>query len=285
MKFSVTSVAIPDLDVPETCRLLAKLGFDGVEWRVRHTPPGAVGKGYSPWGEHKTDLSPANILERADEVRKVTSDHGLEIAAIASSLPATDIEGLKRLAEGAERLGRVPVRLGAPRGYDRTAGYHELFQETVDAFGRALDLLEPHGVRALAEIHCGTIFVSASLAHRVLSRFSPDRVGAIYDINNMCMDGFETFRIGMELLGPYLQHVHAGGHIPARKGLRADGSAEWVWEKCNLQDGLMNLGQFMADLKSVRYCGYISIEDFRAMDHEAKLRPQIEFLRRLDAGV
>ena len=44
MKFSVTSVTIPDLDVPETCRLLKKLGFDGVEWRVRYTPEQAIGR-------------------------------------------------------------------------------------------------------------------------------------------------------------------------------------------------------------------------------------------------
>ena len=284
MKFSVTSVTIPDLDVPETCRLLKKLGFDGVEWRVRYTPSGAKGKGYSFWGEHRTDLSPANIMARADEVRKITSDHGLEIAAVASSISAADTEDLKLLAEGAERLGRVPIRLGAPRGYDRTVAYQDLFQETVNAFGGALDLLKPHGVRALAEIHCGTIFVSASLMHRVVSNFSPDRIGAIYDINNMCMDGFETFRIGMELLGPYLQHVHAGGHTPAVKGRRPDGSVEWGWNRCNLQDGLMDVGRFMADLKAVRYDGFISIEDFRPMDHEAKLRPQVEFLKRLDAG-
>ena len=74
MKLSVTSVILPDLDLVETCGLLQKLGYDGLELRVRYTPPSAVGKGYSNWGEHKTDISPANLANRADEVTGIAAD-------------------------------------------------------------------------------------------------------------------------------------------------------------------------------------------------------------------
>ena len=45
MKYSVTSVILPDLDLTETCELLKELGYDGLELRVRYTRPGAIGKG------------------------------------------------------------------------------------------------------------------------------------------------------------------------------------------------------------------------------------------------
>ena len=81
MKYSVTSVILPDLDMVETCQLLNRLGYDGLELRVRYTRPEAVGKGYSYWGEHKTDLSPANLAARAGEVARVVADYGLQLAA------------------------------------------------------------------------------------------------------------------------------------------------------------------------------------------------------------
>ena len=285
MKYSVTSVILPDLDVVETCQLLQKLGYDGVEWRVRYTPPHAVGKGYSYWGEHKTDLSPANLPQKAEEVARITADHGLEIPAIASNLRADEYEEIKRLADGVARMGKIPIRLGAPRRYDRTASYHELYREAVEAYARAIEILKPYGLPILIEIHGGTIMVSASLAYRIVSNFSPQDIGAIYDINNMARDGFETFRIGMELLGDYLQHCHAGGWRPVAGERRADGTLEWKWEGCDLSDSILDVPQFLADLKAVNYKGFISIEDFRMMDHEEKLRRQIEYLRRVESQI
>jgi sugar phosphate isomerase/epimerase len=285
MKYSVTSVILPDLDLVETCQLLQKLGYDGVEWRVRYTPPKAVGQGYSYWGEHKTDLSPANLAQRADEVARITADHGLEIPAIASNLRVNEHEEIKRLADGVARIGKIPIRLGSIRGYDRTVDYHTLYKEEVEAYAKAIEILKPYGLTTLIEIHGGTIKVSASLAYRIASNFSPDEMGVIYDVNNMAKDGFETFRIGMALLGDYLQHCHAGGWRPVANGRREDGTLKWAWEGCDLADSILDIPQFMADLKAVNYGGFISIEDFRQIDHEEKLRPQIDYLKRLEQRV
>ncbi|MBN1343561.1 MAG: sugar phosphate isomerase/epimerase [Phycisphaerae bacterium] len=279
MKYSVTSVILPDLDVVETCELLRELGYDGVEWRVRHTPPEAVGKGYSCWGEHKTDLSPANLIERAEEVARITADHGLGIAGIAANLTADDLEDLRRLADGVARMGRIPIRVGARCRYDRTVPYLQLYDRAVESYGDVIELLRPYGIKTIIEIHGGTIMVSASLAYRIASNFSSDEMGVIYDVNNMTMDGFETFRIGLELLGDYVAHVHAGGWRPVEKSRREDGTLDWGYEGCDLAESLLDIPQFMDDLKAVGYQGFISIEDFRAMDHREKLGRQIEYLR------
>lgn len=283
MKYSVTSVILPDLDVVETCALLQELGYDGVEWRVRYTRPDAVGKGYSFWGEHKTDLSPVNIADRADEVARITRDHGLQIAAIAANIRCDELDDLKRIADGVARMGgSIPIRLGAPRGYDRTVNYNILYTEAVDAYAKAIETLKPYGLRAIIEIHGGTIMVSASLAYRIVSHFCPDEIGVIYDTNNMSKDGFETFRIGMEILGDYLQHCHSGGWRPVPTPPDENGTIKWGWEGCDLAEGLLYMPQFVADLKAVDYQGFISIEDFRQMDHREKLGRQIAYLRSIE---
>ncbi len=187
---------------------------------------------------------------------------------------------MRKLAEGAAILGNVPVRVGAPRGYDRSRPYAQLYDEAVDAYGKALEVLKAAGQTAIIEIHGGTIMVSASLAHRIVSRFAPADIGVIYDANNMAKDGFETFRIGMELLGPYLKHCHAGGWRPVAGDRKPDGTLPWKYEGCDLSDSILDIPQFMADLQAVGYNGFVSIEDFRAMDYERKLAPQLAYLKR-----
>ena len=281
MKFSVTSVIIPDLDVGETCQLLQRLGFDGVEWRVRYTPPNA--EGFSMWGRHKTDLSPDNIASEAKTVRRITEDYGLSIPMIASNVTADDTETIKKLADGAALLGNVPIRVGAPTRYDGTRSYWELYDEAVQAYGHALEILRAAGQRAIVEIHGGTILVSASFAYRLLSNFSSSEIGVIYDVNNMAKDGFETFKMGIELLGEYLWHCHAGGWRPVPQSVNS-GETLWTYEGCNLSESILDIRQFVSDLMASGYDQFISIEDFRDIGYDEKLLPQLNYLREVVAS-
>ena len=83
MKFSVTTVMLPHLDLRQTCKLLGDLGFDGIELRVRRLAPEKANETPSPWGRHITGVSPDNILERAEEIKSVVKEHGLEFAGFA----------------------------------------------------------------------------------------------------------------------------------------------------------------------------------------------------------
>ena len=282
MKYSVTSVMLPELDVAETCDLLQQLGYDGIEWRVRYTPENALGKGYSMWGEHKSGLSPANIAQKAGEVAKITADHGLEICAIAANLRCDEFDEIKRLADGVARMGPIPIRLGAPTDYDRSANYNDLYKRAVGAYSKAIDVLKPYGIRCFIEIHGCTLFPSASLAYRIAVNFKPDEMGVIYDVNNMAKDGFETFRIGMELLGAYLQHCHAGGWEPVPGEPDEKGTVPWSYQGCDLAESILDIPQFIKDLNAVGYQGFISIEDFRPVEPREKLKRQIDYLRSLE---
>lgn len=285
MRYCATSVMLPELTMEEQAGLLARLGFDGIEWRVRRVPEGARGRGYSNWGEHRNDLTPENFVKNAGRMRQVAADHGLVIAGLATNPPATDLEQIRLLAEGAAACGAPFVRVGCPRGYDGSVNYHVLYEEAVEAYGCALEILAPYGVKAALEIHGGTICVSASLAHRIVSHWPAERVCVIYDPQNMVVDGYETTELALELLGAYVGHVHAGGHRPVEKRRDELGTVQWAWPGTALAEGLYSYPRMLKKLRAMGYQGFISIEDFRELPAEDKLREGIGYLRRAEAAV
>jgi sugar phosphate isomerase/epimerase len=283
MRYSATSVMMPELTMEEQAALLQRLGFDGVEWRVRRVPEGQRGQGYSEWGEHKNDLTPENFAQNAPRMKQVAADHGLAIAGLASNAPATDLEQIKLLAEGAAACGAPFVRVGCPRGFDGSVSYNTLYDEAIEAYGEALEVIEPFGVRAALEIHGGTIHPSASLAHRIVSHWPPERLLVIYDPNNIIRDGYETIEIALDLLGAYLGHVHLGGHKPVAAGHDEAGTTHWEWQGASIAEGLYDMPRLLRKLNAVKYGGFITIEDFRSVPLEEKLREGIEYLREVEA--
>ena len=283
MRYSATSVMMPELTMQEQVQLLHRLGFDGIEWRVRRVPDGQRGKGYSEWGKHKNDLTPENFLDNAQRMKDLAAEHGMAIAGIASNAPATDLEQVRLLAQGAQACGAPFVRVGCPKGYDGSQNYNNLYEEAVEAYGKAVEVAASLDVRAALEIHGHTIHPSASLAHRIVSNWDPSNVCVIFDANNMVRDGFETTEIAIELLGPYLGHVHVGGHRPVEKGRDEIGTAQWDWQGCPVGDGLYDYPRLLSKLLAIDYRGFISIEDFRVAPLEEKLKSGLDYLREVEA--
>lgn len=283
MNVSLTTVALPHLSLEETVEFASSLGYDGVELRVRRIPLQARGQPYSFWGNHKNDLSPDNFVQLAPRIRQLCRDHGLAVPALASNATAVELDDVRRLAEGAAICDCPLVRIGAPRRYDGTVPYRELYAEAVEAFGRALEVLKPFGVRGLLEIHGGTIVVSAGLAYRLVSNFPPESIGVIYDAQNMVREGYEGARLGLDVLGPYLAHVHVGGHSPRAGGRDESGTVRWTWEATELADGLVSVPDLLAELRRVGYDRFITVEDLRPdVEAQAKFGAAIRYLRSLE---
>lgn len=281
MKFSVTTVMLPHLDLRQTCKLLSDLGYDGVELRVRRLPPERANDEPSPWGRHLTDLSPDNILARSEEVKSVVSEYGLRMSGFASACSSSDLEHIKLLAEGAQAVGCPAIRLSC-RGYNGTINYHEIYAEAVKNYGKALEITRPYGVKVLVEMHGGTIHPSASLAYRIVSNFDAKDIGVIYDPQNMVRDGFETIQLALELLGDHLAHIHVGGHKPVPKEPDEKGTVTWSWPGCPMPEGLYDFPKMMECLRKVGYAGFISVEDFRGdCSPEERLENAIAYLRSL----
>ena len=217
MKISATTVMLPEYDLVQTCELLQRFGFDGVEWRVRRLAPGQENAAPSAWGRHLSDLSPENILSRAAEVKRVCADHGLGIAGFASACSARDREQVHLLAEGAQACGCPAIRLSCPRGYNGEVNYHELYQEAVDAYGEALEITRKYGVKVLVEMHGGTIHPSASLAYRIVPT-SPRPISASSTTRRIWCATASDDSLAVQLLGDYLAHLRR--RAPPRAGRR-----------------------------------------------------------------
>lgn len=282
MKISATTVMMPEHDLPETARVLAGLGFDGAEWRCRHIPESQRDKPYSPWGNVKNDLSPANLAERGEELMAVSAAHGLAVVGLATAMGADELDEVRRVAEGCARWGIPMFRLGAPRRYSPDVNYRELLDDSIRAFGAALGITRDVGVKVILEIHRGTVACSASQAYLVVREFDPDDVGVIFDIANMSLgEGYEPWGMGLDLLGPYVAHVHAAGGRVSAGERRDDGQMTCVWETCDLADSFYDVPAFIRALQARDYAGFISLEDFRSEPVELKLARNLAYLRQL----
>lgn len=285
MKFSATTVAMPHLTLQEQAALLARLGYDGIELRVRRIADSLRAAAVpSNWGYHVNDVTPENFARKAPEIQAVLSDAGIALAGIASNAACTDLDQVKLLVDGAVATGAPFIRVGAAAGYkpDGSTEYRRVYGETIAGYSQALQITRGTGVKVVLEIHGGTIHPSASLAHRIVGQFDPAEVGVIYDPQNMVRDGYETTALALDLLGPYVAHCHVGGHRPVFSEPETDGRGQWQWEACPMAQGLFDFTTMMAQLRRIAYQHFISVEDFRNAPVEEKLADAIAYLRSLD---
>jgi len=266
MKLSVFTVATPDL-TPEALLPAAKeAGLQGLEWRYAATAPERRNEPPSFWGNNLCTIDPETTTDaQLDALAEAVRRHGMTSVALTPYLTAGDVEGTARAMRHAARLGAGAIRVGVPR-YDRGANYNELFAKAVAYLEAVEELAGTYGVKALVETHHVTVTASASLAHRLVSRFSPERIGVLYDPGNLVHEGYENHRMGLELLGPYLAHVHVknAGWFP---GDAPD--APWTCRWVPMDRGIVDWKQMLADLKSVGYDGWFGVEDFSGA-HDSK---------------
>src|SRR5215210_299271 len=272
MKVGVFTVGLPDLTPEAAVRELKDAGYDGVEWRVTRVPEETRGEEPSFWGNNLCTLEPTE--EEARRARRISGEAGLEVPGLGTYVAVGDLEAAEEAMRFAVTAGAPQVRVGPSPLMGRP--YEELFAAAREFLEGVEDLARSHGVKALIEIHHRTICPSASLAHRLVSAFEPDLVGVILDPGNMVQEGFEDYRIGAELLGPYLAHVHIKNSVFERPA----GGGVWVPRWAPLEDGVVDFGLVFEALEHVGYSGWLVMEDFSGVrpSREA-LRHNLEFVR------
>ena len=266
LKFSVTQVMFGNsLDLTQTCALLQRLGYDGLELTCRTT----------------TDITPSNVLSRAEEIKSVVAAHGLVLSNFASNLNLDEkgsMETVRLLAEGAKACGAPAIRLGCRRyPADGSEDYWDIYEGAVKQYAAALEITRAFGLKVFVEMHGGTIHPSASLAYRIVSNFDAKDIGVIYDPQNMVRDGFETIPMALQLLGPYLAHVHIGAHEPYARGeLDENGQRQWLWRRTAMSEGLYDISMMLRCLQQRKggYNGFISLEDLGGADARGAITPE-----------
>jgi len=277
--YSVFTLITPEYTIRETAELLAKLGYNGVEWRVHSVPEDLTG---TPdyWRNNKATIDIDAILEKAPEMRKISEDNGLEIVGLGTYLSCKLLDDVKRCMEAAKIMGAPSVRVSPP-GYDGTQDYNDLYEEALDGFAKVENLAREYKIRASLEIHHGRICPCASLAYRLVSNFDPDYIGVIYDPGNMVFEGHENWQMGLELLGPYLAYVHVKNAMWF-EAPGVDGEKNWKATVAPLKEGFVPWRRVLSALDKVGYKGWLSFEDFSLGDTKTKLTDDLAYMKRLE---
>lgn len=250
MKLGVYSIVLPDYRRDDAAAKVADVGYSGIEWTV-----GYEDRVFDSGEEWHVSLE--NLEEDAPRAREVAAKYDLEIPSLGTGSDTGDFEKIERLMKGAAVMGAPMLRIGSAR-YDGSEHYDDLREKVIDDYHTIETLAADHGVKALIEIHSRTICPSASATMRVLEGFDPQHVGAILDPGNMVIEGMERWRMAVEILGPYLAHVHAKNMAWVQ-----DEDGEWSWENASLEDGIADFREIVETLHEYDYEGYIDLEDFR----------------------
>ncbi|GBF77933.1 hypothetical protein PA598K_06516 [Paenibacillus sp. 598K] len=283
MKLSIFTVATPDMQPEELALKARELGIQAVEWRYKDTPAEVTNEAPSFWGNNLCTLAPSGGAEAIARFKKATEDAGLTTLSLTSYLTTGDLEAVEQTLDAARQMGAAYIRVGVP-SYNRTRKFPELFEEA-RAYLRACEpLCRQYGVKGLIETHHVTIAPSASAAYRLLEGLDPDCLGVLYDPGNMVFEGYENYRMGLEMLGPYLAHVHVknAGWIKGAEPVGELRETEWAGSWTAIPDGIVPWRQLIADLRSVGYDGYLGIEDFSGTyGSEQMLREAAHYLKAL----
>lgn len=281
MKFSVFTVMAPDTTPEQMIEHLKEMNYDGVEWRFKDTPTSMKNDPISFWGNNLCTISPEITDQELDRLSDLTEEHGIEVTSVTPYLEVGDLAATERVLEVAQRLNAKTIRVGVP-GYDRTKNYHDLYEQAISYLKEVEAMCKQYGVKGLVETHHMTIAPSAGLAYRLVSGFDPNHIGVLYDPGNMVHEGYENYRMGMELLGDYLAHVHVKNAQWGIKQEHDDGTVDWGVDWATIEKGIVDWNQVILDLKAVGYDGTIGMEDFSGVyGTKEAMKHNIEWVKKL----
>jgi sugar phosphate isomerase/epimerase len=275
VKFSVFTASTPQWTPAEAVTILARQGWDGVEWRVTDQDP-APEPGF--WAGNRATWPLSGLEDHLSEIARVTRDAGLEISAIGGYVRCGDHDNVERMLSATAALGASRVRVTMPP-LD-SGGYRELLDAARRDMRWVADRAARHGVTALVELHHRTIIASASAAMRLVEDLDPAHVGVIHDIGNLVIEGHEDPAASFDMLGPYLAHVHVKNAAWRPTGTRPDGSTTWTECWATLREGQADIGGYFDALARHGYEGWVTVEDFStALPLEQRTRDNLDYLR------
>ena len=272
MRISAFTLILPDLGLEEAAERLRAAGYDGVEWRLAPPQTGPPGQ------RHRCSIPWDGMEDALPRVRALCSRLGLTVSVLGSYAAIGDESAVRRALQAARALDCGQLRVQPPRLAEGRA-YRETWAEAVRDLARLEPLARRAHVRLLVETHHGGIVASASLAHRLVGHSDPACVGVTYDPGNMVHEGYEAWRLGIELLGPYLAHVHVKNAAWCRE---PNGAWRPAWAA--LGDGIVDWAAVVTGLRAAGYDGWLSLEDLAPGSGPERIQRGAAFLRALAGG-
>lgn len=276
----LTTACAPWYSLADLVPKLKAAGYDGIEvgLKDREWDPA---KEPNFWANNQAMLDWSLAVDEAHALRAVLDEHELPAAAVASYIETDDIDRIVKAVEVARILGCEFIRVRVP-WYGPGSCYASLLADARATYQDLAQISRETGIDSLIEIHDNSICPSASAAMRVLEGLDPSLVGVILDPGNYAREGFESLPMVVDLLGPYIRHVHVknGGVAMSAernaKGIRTDGP------HASLADGIIDWGYLIGLLHEAGYDGWYSLENFNDIDRgDDRLRKDAAWLRGL----
>ncbi len=279
MRFAVFTASTPDWTPEEVVRHLSEQGWDGVEWRITDQAP-ADPAGF--WAGNRATWPLDGLEASLRAIAELTRGAGLEFSSMGGYVGCADHENVDRMLAATAALSARQVRITMPR--TGPSDYRTLFAAARRDLERAVSRAAHLGVKVLVELHHETIVPSASAAFRLVDGLDPEHVGVIHDFGNLLVEGYEATPAALQLLGPYLAHVHVKNPRWIADEPEADGTVRWRHEWAPLREGVGDIGAYLRDLHDVGYDGWIVSEDFSTdVPLEQRLRDNLAYLRAAEA--
>jgi sugar phosphate isomerase/epimerase len=259
MRLSVFTACTPWSPLPALLPAVAAAGYQGIEIGLR-------GRSWDPakppnyWGNNPAMLDWTSIADEAPALRADLDRLGLACPCIGSYADTTQRELWPKAVQAARILGAGLVRIRVP-GHDAARGYAAQLAETRAAYRDLAALGAAEGLTFLIEIHDRTLCPSPSAAMRVLEGLDPAWVGVIFEPANMAAEGNESLPMAIDLLGPYLRHVHLKD-VTLSIRERPDRLSRQGHNFAPLGQGILDWPGIVAALRAKGYAGWLSVENF-----------------------
>lgn len=282
LPLGVTAVMLPELDFDEQIALCQRLGVTHYQLRPRIIPEPERGKAFSFWGNHKFDLTPRRLLAEGGEIRSRLSDAGLVAFGTVPGASVTDAEADLRLHfEGAAAAGAGRVRVAPPPLPAGPFNYASVLAQVIDAYGRAIELARPLGIRIVIETHARSLACSPGLAWSICRNFDPASIGVIFDFCNFASEGNVQPNLAVAVLQPFIDHLHVGGMQRFTASVDAAGFRVVESRMCALEESDLHFPTWLAALRDARVQVPLVIESFIAeVPGPTRLAQAVEAVKR-----
>ncbi len=280
-KISITTACTPWLSLDALIPLLAQVGFGGVEIGLTRRSLDSTSP-VSFWGNNRAMLDWATAREEASALRLLCDAHRLPCCGIAAYVEAGNRELASLAIDVGSILGASFVRVRAP-WYQPGDDYRALLTEARQHFRELAAQAADAELSVVVEIHDRSICPTASAAMRLLEDLDPRHAGAIFDPGNYLTEGLEAIPMAIDLLGPYLHHVHVKDRKVTRTAQPNQRATFIDGENAPLGTGDLHWPGIAAALHAHGYHGWWSSENFTGLDQAPtdRLQGDLAFLQKL----
>jgi len=302
-----------DLPFEEVCRMMSKMGYDGLE--------------IACWGDHMDVRRAATDPEYVRERKALLEKHGLQCRALGAHLagqcvgdlwdPRLDgfapeehqgnpaairewaVEEMKFTARAAAAMGCSVVTgfMGSPiwkylYSFPQTTEemVEEGFREVRDLWNPVFDEFDRVGVKFALEVHPTEIAFDYYTTEKLLDVFEKrETLGINFDPSHLIWQGMEP-HLFLRDFADRVYHVHmkdAAVTLDGRSGIIGShlpfGDTRRGWNFRSLGHGDVNFGEIIRELNCCGYTGPLSVEwEDNGMDRMTGAAESLEFVRKMN---